>query len=293
MTTIQQGLDPLASIRLTNNEYHYLYIEGGDGLVAFFATLRHSKNSTIIKKVGKKGPFALVGHISGLSRTIINKHLPTLLKLKMVEIHPNGNVAIRSRKWSVKNLPGLRRRKLITIEIHKKFTDTKTSVGFVRVHSNIMKQKSQIGRKAERIKLIEQSRLGNIRNLNDLKCSIRLLKKGITIESLKADYRSNSTISNLGFHKLHKSNQNTTNYNKSTGHYYKSKLLKRNLIIQDRNVILAYPNVKNIKFLESLNDEVVSGGYFIGEKGIYYEDSPRIELGIAAIVGSKKKQVEK
>ena len=33
--------------------------------------------------------------------------------------------------------------------------------------------------------------------------------------------------------------------------------------------------------------------HFIGDKGIYFEDSPRIELGIAAIVGSKKKQVEK
>ncbi len=293
MTTIQQGLDPLASIRLTNNEYHYLYIQGGDGLVAFFATLRYTKKSTVIKKVGKKGPFAVIGNVTGLCRTTVNKYLTQLLALDMAEVHPNGNIALRSRKWADKNLPRMKNRKLIPIEVCKKFTDTKTSIKFVRVHSNIKKQKSQIGKKAERIELIKQLHTGRINNLHDLKRAKSLVKKGYSYESLKADYRLNSTLSNLGFDKLNKNTENDIECNKSSGNYLKSKLLKRGLLIQNRQVVLAYPNVKDFTFLEQLRADEYSGGHFIGKKGIYFEDSPIIELGIVAIVGSKKKQVEK
>ncbi len=75
------------SVLLTNAEYDLLLNTGGDELIAFFATLRYTKKSTVIKKVGKKGPFAVIGNVTGLSRTTVNKYLPQLLALDMAEVH--------------------------------------------------------------------------------------------------------------------------------------------------------------------------------------------------------------
>ena len=282
----------MASVLLSNIEYSFLYNEGGDGLVTFFATLRYCKKSAVIKKVGKKGPIALIGFVTGLSRTIINKHFPTLLEIGMVQVHPNGNIAVRGRNWTNKNLPRQINRKLIPITICEKFTLTKTRVAYVRVHSNLKRQKSQIGKKAEQIKVLREELSGATQSLKNHHAATHLVRKGLDLQILVQNSCLNSTISNHGFYKLLKNNELHSENTKRTGQYFKRMLLKQRLIIQQRDVRLV-SRVKSIHGLEQLRESEKYGGYFLGRSGIYYEFSPRIEFGNAPLVGNKKKQVKK
>lgn len=280
-------------VHLTNTEYDYLFLEGGDGLVAFLATLRANKPNEVIKKVGKKGPVALIQNVTGLSRTTIEKHLIQLLEIGMVNIHSNGNIAIRGRKWSDKNLPKLERRKLIPIQVHEKFTDTKVCSAYVRVHSKIRKQERQIGKKAKRIEVLEACSRNKRLSKSDYRLWKKLYRNGITLRGLQNKYRSTSTISNLSFHKILKDSDLASDCNINSGKNFKMKLIELGLIKQERVFRLKYPNVRDAEFLENENDFLCFGGLFQGYKGIVLESSPNISPIDMLTVGNKKKQVEK
>ncbi|WP_445381224.1 hypothetical protein [Robiginitalea sp. IMCC43444] len=279
----------MKTILLSNIEYHYLLNVGGDPLIALFATFRCHKPGVVYETEGKKGALSLLRARTGLSRAIVEKYTPLLIEHGLVDIHYNGNVAIRGRNWSRRNLPFIQYNKLIPIQIGPKFTDTQLYAAFVRVHSNITEQKSRIGRKAEQIKLLKEKLNGTLKTQADYKRSERLLQQG-GLKTIKSRYLSNSTISNLGFYKLLKNEEGSTENHKRIGHYFKKRLLKRGLIHQCRNV----QRVSRLKSRVGLEELVLSesyGGFFIGKTGIYYETSPRIELGTSPLVGNKKKQV--
>ncbi|MEO1547483.1 MAG: hypothetical protein AAFU74_12110, partial [Bacteroidota bacterium] len=204
-------------VYLTNLEYDYLFRIGGDGLVAFFATLRNSKISEVIKKSGKKKTLRLIQDATGMSRTIVEKHLPLLLEAGLVEIHKNGNVAVHSRKWSDKYLPKLGKRKLIPITVYESFIDTKLYSAFVRIHSRILKQERQIGKKAKRIEVMEACSNDERLSKGDYRIWKKLYRQGITLEELKSKFRSKSTLSNLAFHKILKDSNIPSDCNESCG----------------------------------------------------------------------------
>ena len=278
-------------VRVSNSEYSFLFNLGGDSLIAVFATLRAYKPGAIYVIEGKAGPLALLRSKTGLSRSVIDEYTPTLIATGLVDIHPNGNVAVRGRNWTRKNLPHFPNYKLIPIQIGPKFTDTKLYVAFVRVHANIRKQKSRIGRKAEQIELLRERQNGTIKTHADYKRSEWLLRKG-GLKVLLSSYLSISSISNLGFYKLLKNKDGKTDAHKRIGHHFKKKLLQRGLINQSRHV-QRVSTLRSKVGLEVLSSSSSSGGFFIGSKGIYYEGTPRIEVAISPLVGNKKKQVEK
>jgi len=278
-------------VHLTNIEYDFLHLEGGDGLIAFLATLRANKPMEVIKKVGKKAPVALLQDVTGLSRTTVEKYLPTLQDLGLVSIHPNGNIAIRSRRWSKRNLPKLDKVKLIPIQVHEKFTDTKICVAYVRVHSRLRKQERQIGKKAKRIEVLEACSRNKRLSRSDYRLWKKLYRKGITLRGLKDKYRSTGTISNLSFHKILKDSDLASECNINSGKNFKSKLIELGLVKQERVFKLAYPNVKDSEFLANENDFLRFGGLFQGHKGIVHEHSPSITSIDMLTVGNKKKQV--
>lgn len=259
---------------LLNSEYKLLYDAGGDDLVAFFATIRAKKRGPTIEIRCKERLPGAMHRITGLSRNTIKKYLPQLQELGLIDTQM-GTVVARGRKWSYNNLPRLKNKKLIPIIICKKFTDTKASSFYVRVHSNIQNQNKESSKKAERIKILEQHHRGQTRSLKDLKRAKRLIKKGHTLTSLKNSHRLNSTISNRKFFDLKK---DITDGKKISGHYHKSKLIKMGLISQTRNVHLFLEGVFSYSYLYELRDSFKYGGFFIGKKGIYYEDSPTIEV---------------
>ena len=204
-------------VYLTNVEYDCLFRLGGDGLISAFATIRSKKQGEVIKKVGKKGPVAIIKEATGLSRTIIEKYLPKLLKIGLVEVHKNGNVAIHGRKWSDKKLPTLYKRKLIPITVYDNFIDTKIYSAFVRVHSRLGKQERQIGKKAKRIEVLEACSNNERLSKGDYRIWKKLYRQGITLEELKSKFRSKSTLSNLAFHKILKDSNIPSNCNESSG----------------------------------------------------------------------------
>lgn len=283
---------------LNNAEYSLLLSSGGDGLVAFFATLRDRKNGILLKPKGKEGPGAILQKTTGLSRSTIEKYFPILLELGLVQVLPNGSIFLRGRKWSRKNLPTYQNYKLIPVEICESFAETKISSYFVRVHSNIQKQKSRIGKKAERIQLLRAHREGQSKNLHDRNLAVSMVKKGLSVERLEAGYRSISTISNLGFSELYlaysEDRKNSSSPNKSHGNYLKNKLLERGLVTQERCIKLVLPGVQSKKVIKAMNEAAFDdpsffGAFFQGKKGICLESSPSIVLKD----GSGKKQVGK
>lgn len=279
-------------VNLTNIEYDFLYYEGGDGLIAFFAMLRATKEKEVIPSVAGMGICSTLIKATGISRTTIEKYLPNLKNIGLVNIHPNGNIAIRSRKWSDKNLPRLDNRKLIPIIICKKFVNTKTCVAFVRVHSNLEKQESQIRKKGEQMEVLREHLRGSSKSLKNYRGAARLLKNGKDIKHLSDSNCLNTTISNLGFHKLLKNSDLVSNSCKRIGHHFKTKLINMNLLTQKRDVRFVSPT-KSKDSLDYLKSVENYGSYFFGTKGIYYEGTPRIELGTSPLVGNKKKRVRK
>lgn len=277
-------------VYLTNIEYDCLFRLGGDGLIAVFGTIRAKKKGVVIRKVGKKGLIANLQLVTGLSRTILEKHLPILLEIGLIEEHSNGCIAVHGRNWSRKNLPMLTNRKNIPIAIYTKFSQTKTYSAFVRVHSNLEKQQSQIRKKGEQIEVLRERELDRTKTLESKKLSDRLLKKGQTIKSI-SDNCLNTTISNLGFFKLHKAIEMVSNQSKKVGADFKLKLINMDLISQNRDVRFVGKD-KSPENLQRLRSEMPYGGFFYGSKGIYYEGTPRIVLGISPLVGNKKKQVK-
>ena len=266
------------TILLSNLEYDHLYNEGGDSLVAFFATLRSRKGAHLITIKCKERLTGAITRISGLSRGTVKKYLPELVRIGLVK-QEKGALLIRGRKWSNTNLPRLKNRKLIPIEVCDKFTDTKTSSFHVRIHSNLKSQEKESSKKAERIQLLEQHHRGQTKSLKDLKRSKRLIKKGHTLTSLKNSHRLNSTLANSTFLNI---KNNVVDGSKGGGCYHKVKLLKRGLIQQQRNVHLFLEGVFSYAYLNDLRDSTTYGGFFIGKRGIYFEDSPTISVSCSS-----------
>ena len=279
-------------VSLTNIEYDCLFRLGGDGMIAVFATIRSKKKGVVIKKVGKKGPMALLQHVTGLSRTILEKHLPILFEIGIIEVHGNGNIAVHGRKWSKTNLPSRNNEKLIPINIYKNYVDTKTYCGFVRVHSRIQKQERQIGKKAKRIEVLEACSQNKRLSKGDYRIWKKLYRSGVTLEELKSKYRSKSTLSNLAFHKILKDSDITSYCNESSGRDFKMKLIKLGLIEQNRLFQLVLPGVKDERFIVDESEFLTFGGLFQGSLGIYHELSAEINIS-NALVGAEKKQVVK
>ncbi|WP_299161968.1 hypothetical protein [uncultured Eudoraea sp.] len=266
-------------VLLTNYEYHYLFNIGGDALVAFFATLRSCKKDIVFKKVGRKGSVSTIRHYTGLSRTTINKHLPALKKLGMVVVQSNGNIAVRSRKWTKKNLPRLKNYKFIPIKIHKKFTDTKWSINYVRIHTNINKQHNAIEKKAERIEQLKHLQKGTIRSYKELKRAKQLARQH-SLEGLKKNHRLTSTLSNARFAKLRHPELSRT-----SGQYGKHKLMKLGYIGQNRKFEILDSNNSKAHW-HYWHDIQGIKNCFISKGGIYREVSPDIFLLGETLLGS-------
>ncbi|TAI48467.1 hypothetical protein [Flagellimonas allohymeniacidonis] len=279
---------PLGFTLLTNLEYNFLFNEGGDNLVSFFATLRFHKKGAVIKKIGKKGVTATISAATGLSRTAIERYLSKLLDFGLVVLHKNGNVAVKGRKWTYRHLPKQRKLKLLPMLIYSKFTDTKMSSRYIRVHSNLKSQIPQIVKRTERIKLLEELTSGSTKKLSDLKRAKQLEKDGLTVADL-AESRLNSTLSNLGFDKLIRPSENKNT--KSAGNYHKSKMLGSNLINQKRVIELKYPGIQNKKFAKEMSeDDDFKGGAFVTSKGICVESSPHISISSLTPLSRFKKK---
>ncbi|MEY8780320.1 hypothetical protein AB9K32_07820 [Allomuricauda sp. XS_ASV26] len=280
----------MVRVHLTNIEYDYLFNEGGDSLIAFLATLRAYKSNETIKKIGKNGTIGTINKTTGLSRTIIKKHLPKLIDIGLVNIHQNGNIAVRSRKWSSNNLPKLERLKLIPIMVYNKFVDTKTYSAYVRVNSRIRTQERQIGKKARRIEVLRTCSQNRSLSKSDYRLWKSLNRKGTTLRELLNNYRSTCTISNLSFHRILKDTELISACNKNSGKHFKKKLIALGLIEQKRVQRLEYPGVWDVQYSDEINDVLIYGAIYQSKKGIVIEESPIITIKDMFSVGNKKKQ---
>lgn len=260
---------------ITNHEYDALLNKGGDGLIAVFATIRFYKKGTVYYREGRNGPIGMLKKATGLSRSTLNRYLPVLLEIGLISIHDNGNVSVMGRESTSRILVRKKTTKFIPIEISKKFTDTKTNVFFVRVHSNLNGQKRQIAKKSKRIELLN----AEPRTLKEYKAKKNLLKK-TSLGDIKNSYRENGTLSNTSFDRLKKCDAEILKC-PYRGNYQKRKLLKSGRISQQRQVFLFLEGCHSYCTMREMRQSLNFGGLFMGNKGIYFEDAPIIILGSA------------
>ena len=256
---------------LNNDEYTTLYDRGGDSLVAFFATIRCYKKDVVYRKSGRKGTYGTLRHYTGLSINTIKAYIPMLLELGMCSVHDNGNIAVHSRNYNRKNLNSCTYNKIIPICVHSKFSLTKSSSYYVRIHSNLKSQEKGIKKKAERLKL-HCKYTNNSINKKELKALRNLERRGLDETTLKNSYRSNSTLSNSTFSKIKGSNS------KASGNYHKNKLIKMNLISQQRDFKLFKEGVFSKSDVSYLRNEFNINGLFLSPFGIVREVSPLISI---------------
>ena len=257
---------------LNNDEYKTLFDKGGDSLVAFFATLRYHKKEVVYKKVGRKGSYATIRSYTGLSINCIKEYLPVLMEMGLVDVHSNGNIAVKGRNYTSRHLKCTNKDKLIPITVYKKFSKTKSSSYYVRVHSNLKSQEKGIKKKAERLKLHCKYADGNISSQKELKALQKLERRGLDETTLKNSYRSNSTLSNSTFSKIKGSNS------KGSGEYQKNKLIKMGLISQQRDFKLFKSGVFSKSDVSYLRNELNVNGLFLSPFGIVQEISPLISI---------------
>lgn len=255
---------------ISNVEYHHLFQEGGDALIAFFATLRYHKGGDIVfHKQGRKGTPATIRHYTGLSLTTIKEYLPRLVELGLVAVQSNGNIVVRGRNWTRKNLPEKSKYKLLPIQVHKKFTNTKWSSYSVRVHSNLKLQERAIEKKSERIKQLKHLQEGTIQGLKQYKTAKRLSRR-FDLDQLENSHRSTATISNKRFAQLR--NPNLSPY---SGQYGKHKLIKLGHIKQERRFELLDSN-NSFAHLQYYKQVLGIHNAYACQYGIYREVSPDI-----------------
>lgn len=184
------------AVRLESNFLYELLNEGGFGLVATFAELKIKRNSpekfiAFKYKSNHKtcGGYRLLHTCTKLSINTLKKHVPTLVKMGLVKFYENGDVYIAGNNKTNRKKKNQLNKKVVPIIIGNSYTQTKSNVEFVLIHSNERKQRVEIVNKERQseaiiacsskygsptknqIKLVKKLNCEGIMTVGDLKLS--------------------------------------------------------------------------------------------------------------------------
>lgn len=211
--------------------YDFSGRENSDKLTAVYCTLKHFKNSEIkyyaytAKNNKLVSGYSLLRKQTNLPITALKKYVPVLIDMGLCSFHSNGDFVMLGGE-KVKELYSCK--KLIPITIGKNIIETTGNCYFVKVISANKQQQNQIRIKQNRSVLL--SNKSNPKNNKEYKAACRIEKKyGSEIK-----INDKTVLSNAGFGLLKTGKQDK----KSSGSYWKRKLVKSNLIKTTRQYIL-------------------------------------------------------
>lgn len=211
--------------------YNFSEKENSDKLTAVYCTLKHFKNGGIkyYAYTAKNNKFvsgySLLRAKTNLPITALKKYVPVLIDMGLCSFHANGDFIMLGGE-KIKELYNCR--KLIPVTIGKNIVETTANSYFVKVISANKQQKNQIRLKQNRSVLL--SNKSNPKNMKEYKAACRLEKKyGSEIK-----VNDKTVLSNAGFGLLKTGELDK----KSSGSYWKRKLVKSNLIKTTRQYTL-------------------------------------------------------
>lgn len=212
-------------VRIPSLLYKQLFDIGGDKLIAVFSILKGSREGKIkyysYKANNNKtvSGYALLRKETCLSLHTLKKYIPSLVELGLCSFHDNGDFTVMGNRL----LKDKYNYKLVPITLGINFTDTQYNSFSVRLHSSSKSQKIAISKKRYRSEQILQ--FDNPKTLKQYKTVKRLLKQyGGDIQILDNIVLSNESYSEI------KGKERS----KSSGSYYKSKLIEKGIISSKR-----------------------------------------------------------
>lgn len=226
-------------VRISSLLYKDLFDLGGDKLIAVFSILKSSRNGKIkyysytARNNKKVSGYSLLRKETCLSLHTLKKYVPMLMDLGLCEFHTNGDFSVLGNRI----LKKIYNTKLVPITIGKNFTDTQYNSFSVRLHSSEKSQRIMISKKQHRRELI--FKLENPRTMKEYKASKNVLKR----YGRDISVTDNVVLSNQGYSKL-----KGKDGSKSSGSYYKSKLVEKGIVHSSRK----YKLVEKMSYAEYL-----------------------------------------
>lgn len=199
--------------------YSELFASGGDSLVACYVILKNSReqNGKIFKE-GNRSIYHTLKEKTNLSITTLKNYIKVLIDLGVCSFDSAGNFSFLGGNKINKKY---KKKKQVRIEVGT-FQQTKLFSFKVRIFTMERLQKKAIDRKDKQKNIIARMSKGYFINKQEL----NFLKKCDSKEKTVEDYTAKTILSNQGFSKL----KHGTERSKSSGYYWKNKLVKANLI---------------------------------------------------------------
>ena len=254
-------------VYINNVEYKLIFdinSVDSDKLCSIFVHLRGSKNGRRrYAPQGKLGHLALLRKETGLSRHALEKYVPILVELGLVNFNSDGGVSVMGFDTSFKTFKTTqKRKKYIPITMFKSHLKTAVSVGHTRIINSINLQRKSIDKKDAQTKLLKrhsfQVKNPHLRILSkaEYRAVDRILEKYGSKEKFLSTYCEEIILSQKGFADLNK---------KKDGRYFKKQLVDCGMI-ESKIRLEKLTNAISYKKFLTLKQTII----LVNGKGIYW-----------------------
>jgi len=239
--------------------YATLFEEGGDSLLAVYATLKSVKrrNGKVFKEQNKN-IYHTLKLKTNLSATTLRKYVKILIKLNLCSFDSQGNFALVGRNRINKLF---RSKKIVPIEIGS-FKETKLFSFRVRVFRMEQEQKNIIDRRHELYNVKGREDKGY--RLSQKELNFKNSWKDSDFEYLKnkESFCAKTVLSNQGYSKLKFGETKS----KGSGYYWKKKLVSAGIIKVRRKFQYikkcSYKEYRELKFSVDISLVYIKGRMF-------------------------------
>jgi len=203
--------------------YATLFEEGGDSLLSVYAKLKFAKrNKTKIFKENGRSIYHTLKTETNLSVSTLRKYIKILIKQNLCSFDSKGNFCLVGTNKINKQYKS---KKQVRVEIGT-FAQTKLFSFRVRIHTMERLQKNAIDRKYKQKNIIARMSKGYFTSKQERNFLKNCDRKYKTVE----DYNAKTILSNQGYSTL----KHGAERSKSSGYYWKKKLVKAKLIQVER-----------------------------------------------------------
>lgn len=257
-------------VQINSRLYARLFEVGGDNLIAVYSMLKfakkdkNNKDSIKIYKEQNRNIYHTLKQSTTLSITTLRKYIKVLTKENLCYFDRSGNfVMVGNNK--INKLYKRGRTKTVPLQIGN-YTQTKLFSFRVRLKTMEQAQKNQIDRRDKRSKIIARVEKGYFLSKQESRQIKNLTDKDKFYLNNRETFTAKTILSNLGFSKL----KNGATKSKSSGNYWKTKLVKANIITVKRN----FKFIKKCSQKEYLSLRYAGFRKLVYKNGKLFEESP-------------------
>lgn len=250
---------------LNSRLYSHLFKEGGDNLIAVYGHLKFGKEKAIkYYKQPKVNIYKTLSKATKLSVSTLHKYIPKLQQLGLVRFDSVGNFVLIGNN-QINKIYKKGRLKLIPLEIGT-YKETKVFSVRVRILNMEQAQKNRIDRRDKQNNIIARANKGYTLSKRESKQLKNLTDKDIMYFNSQEKFTAKTVLSNLGFSKL----KNGATKSKSSGKYWKDRLVKANIIVVKRN----FKFIKKCSQKEYISLRYAGFRKLVYRNGRLFEESP-------------------